>query len=97
MAGGELVAAFTDTGIVAAFDFGNELVGIDHFGGGFDFGIGRFKTTVANVFADGAFEEVWCLQHDAELRLEPGEAAFAVVGAIDQDLTGNGFVETADQ
>jgi len=55
------------------------------------------KPAVADVFAHGAFEEMGRLEHDAELGLQPMQAALTIVDAVDQELALRRFVEAADQ
>ena len=72
-------------------------LGVDQPGGPGDLLVAGVQAAVADVLADRAAEQVRGLEHDAQVALEPVQAAPAVVHAVQQDRPGGGFVEPAQQ
>ncbi len=97
LAGGEGGAAFAD-GLLELLGEGADEVGdVDLFGGAFELGVGDPRAAEADVVGDGAGEEEWVLQDDAEAAAEGGEVLVADVDAIDEDLAVLDVVEAHHQ
>ena len=95
--GRQPVAALAHLGLVLVFQFRDEAVGADQPGGLQHFLVGGVEASVADVLPHAAAEEVRRLQHHAELRLQPLQAALSVVDAVDPDLPRRRLVEAAEQ
>ena len=59
--------------------------------------VGGGEVAVGDVLADRAGEEVRGLEDDAQLGLEPVEAAAAIVDAVQEDLAASRLVEAAEE
>ena len=62
----QTAAVTVDNGIVAVRQSADEVVRVSQLRRSHDFLVGRIQTTVADIIADGAGEQVGILQNDAE-------------------------------
>ena len=72
-------------------------MGTGQFGCVFDFSLRGVEFPIANVLADGPAEQVRLLQDDSQIRLQPHQAAIAVINTINEDAPLRRFIEPAEQ
>ena len=92
----EAIATLAHLRLVALLHAHDEVVRAGEPGAPFHFLVACAEPPVADVVEDGAAEDVGVLQHHAKTRLQPVQAAVAVVDAVHQHLPRGRFVEAAD-
>src|SRR5450432_2073136 len=97
LAGGKLIAAFADGGVVAVFHRLDEIIRIGEFRGAGDFVVGCAEPAVTNILAHRAAEKMRLLQHHAEIRLQPLQRALAIIDTVDENLAAGRFVESTGE
>ncbi len=90
-------ASFSDDGVVALFECGDEGIGVGGACGGEDLGAGGVSSRVGDVVGDGAVEQEDVLLDDAEVCAVFGDGEIAEVDAVDEDATVGGVVEASDE
>ena len=97
LASGELRAALTDLGVVAARQAHDELVGVGGVRGGDDLLPCGTRGGVRDVLRDAGRKQDRFLQHDGKLAAQVGELVVAQIHAVEPNAAGCGVVEAREQ
>src|SRR5207237_634264 len=97
LASGELRAALTDLGVVAARQAHDELVGVGGVRGGDDLLPCGTRGGVGDVLRDAGRKQDRFLQHDGKRAAQVGELVVAQIHTVEQNAAGRGVVEAREQ
>src|SRR5581483_10135780 len=93
----EALAAFSDHGVVSVGERHNKVMRVGGLGRGDNFPLAGIGRAIADVVRNGAVEQVWFLEHHADLSPQPANVIVTDVDVVDQDLPVGYIVEPAKQ